>query len=138
MLTTSGSQVYWRHDPEFFTWGDEEYTEQLREDVNNWGFLAEHGWDGKGSKLDCTEAHCVEEVFWMGAAGATTALHYDDNPMAVLHQFAGQKIVTLVPPELSHLMYPALDCPPYESGTTFSRVAQNNRSWVHGVGSSYE
>ena len=133
MLTISGWQEYWRHAPEFFTL-DEEYTEKLREDVNNWGFLAEHGWNGQGSKLDCGTAHYIEEVFWMDAEGTKTPLHYDDNAMSVLHQFVGQKTVTMVPPELSHLLYPALDCPPYESGTTFSRVAQMNRSWVHGVG----
>jgi hypothetical protein len=32
-------------------------------------------------------------VIWMGAARSLTRLHFDDDPVAVLHQLSGRKVV---------------------------------------------
>jgi hypothetical protein len=57
----------------------------------------------------------------MGAARSLTRLHFDDDPVAVLHQLSGRKVVILIPPEYSSSLSPAAACTG-EHGTVFSEL----------------
>jgi hypothetical protein len=49
----------------------------------------------------------------MGSVGSTTGLHYDAEPMSILHQLAGVKRVTLYHPSDTPLLYPGGRFYPY-------------------------
>lgn len=56
---------------------------------------------------------------WIGSPGSTTGLHYDSEPLSILHQVAGTKQVTLYHPSQAPFLYPGGRFYPY---TENSRV----------------
>ena len=96
---------YWSYDENFFTHRTD-WHERLSNDTLHWTWLSRRHWN-----------HSAEAVFWMGPAGASTGLHYDDDSMAVLHQFVGEKRVWLYPPECTPYLYPEEECSENEQGS---------------------
>ena len=75
---------------------------------------------------DLVRGPWMQSVFWMGPAGTSTSLHYDDDPVSVLHQFVGKKRVRLFSSDQSKLLSPSPACATLdEYGTRFSRVPES-------------
>jgi len=102
---------YLSYDEYFFSLRTD-WHERLSNDTLHWTWLSQRHWN-----------HSAEAVFWMGPAGASTGLHYDDDSMAVLHQFVGEKRVWLYPPECTPYLYPEEECSENEQGTVFSMTS---------------
>ena len=63
----------------------------------------------------------VQAVTWIGPPGSKTKLHYDDDPLSILYQFKGEKLVRIWSPDQSKFLYPQTSCSDNsEYGTRFS------------------
>jgi hypothetical protein len=69
----------------------------------------------------------IQAVTWIGPPGSKTKLHYDDDPMSILHQFKGEKRIRIWSPDQSKYMYPNSGCSDNsEYGTRFSNIEDIN------------
>ena len=76
--------------------------------------------------VDFINGEWLQAVTWIGPPGSKTLLHYDDDPLSLLIQFRGQKIIRMYSPDQSPRLYPQSVCQNLEEyGTRFSRFSGN-------------
>lgn len=128
--------LYFSHNEELFA-----ACPSLWEDVKNFSLIRDRGSKPNDGMLSFLSRYLIsmletdflpsefvwgdwiQAVTWIGPPGSRTKLHYDDDPVSILYQFKGEKLVRIWSPDQSRYLYPEVSCSErYEYGTRFSRI----------------